>query len=133
MANMQTAAPTLLRLRVDGDLPELDSARLIRLLDELARQCSEPISVLIELGPQFSAQHLRALWQMLKVQTQHRSLLGAVAVVGDPGWAFPTHLASAFHTEPVRFFERGDEAQAEIWLRQCAEGSAPGCERSAQA
>lgn len=37
--------------------------------------------------------------------------------------AFPTHLASAFHPEPVRFFERGYEAQAEGWLRKFADRS----------
>jgi hypothetical protein len=133
MVVMQIAEPTLLRVRADGEVHAEDVARLAPRLGELARHQSEPIPVLVELGPQLRLQQLRALWQSVRIEAHHRRLLGAVAVVGEPGWAFPTHLASALHPEPVRFFERGDEAQAETWLRQCADGSARAGDRSAEA
>ncbi len=123
MVIMQIADLTWLRVRADGDVLAEDFAQFTSQFVELVGHRNESIPVLVELGPQLSLQQLRALGQQVQIDAQHRRLLGAVAVVGDPGWAFPTHLASAFHAEPVRFFERGEEAQAETWLRQFADQS----------
>ena len=133
MLIVQIAEPSLLRVRVDGDLLAEDCRRCAPQLDALARQHSEPMPVLVELGPQLSVHRLRALWQQVLVDPSHRRLLGAVAVVGEPGWAFPTHLAGASRREPVRFFKRGEEAQAEAWLRQHETGSTHAADRSAEA
>jgi hypothetical protein len=120
MVIMQIADLTWLRVRADGDVLAEDFAQFATQFVELVGHRNESIPVLLELGPQVSLGQLRALGQQVQINAHHRRLLGAVAVVGDPGWAFPTHLISAFHTEPVRFFERGDEAHAESWLRQFA-------------
>jgi hypothetical protein len=45
-----------------------------------------------------------------------------VAVVGDARWAAPTRVADTFLAEPVRFFDLGDTAQAENWLRMQSTG-----------
>ena len=124
MVTMQIADLTWLRVRADGDVLAEDFVHFTSQFVELVGHRNEAIPVLVELGPQLSLQQLRALGQQIQIGAQHRRLLGAVAVVGDPGWAFPTHLVSAFHTEPVRFFERGAQAQAETWLRQFADPSA---------
>ena len=133
MVIMQIADLTWLRVRADGDVLAEDFTQFTSQFVELLGHRNESIPVLVELGPQLSLQQLRALGQQVQIDVQHRRLLGAVAVVGDPGWAFPTHLASAFHTEPVRFFERGEEAQAETWLRQFADKSAGAGYRAANA
>ena len=123
MVTMKMAKTTLLRVHADGDLRAEDYARHAPQLDRIARCRSVPIPVLVELGPRFDGQRLPSLWRQVKVKVQHRRMVGPVAVVGDRRWHLLTRMANAFFPQPIRFFPRGDEVQAENWL--CREAKLP--------
>lgn len=120
MVTMKMAKTALLRVHADGDVQAEDYARHTPQLDRLARRLRGPVPVLVELGPGFDGQRLPTLWRQVEIKEQHRRMVGPVAVVGDSRWHMLTRMANLFFPQSIRFFPRGDEAQAERWLRRTA-------------
>ena len=73
----------------------------------------------IELGDGFDGWSLSGLWRELKFDVKYRHGFGPVAVIGDSRWErWGTELSAPFLDAPVRFFQRKDAAQADVWLRE---------------
>ena len=115
MLTIEKRADGVLHIFADGQLTTEDYAGFVPRFETLAGE--GPTAMRIELGPAFTGWSLAALWRDLKFDYRHREQFGRMAVIGDKRWEkWGTDLTNPLFPGEMRFFERGQEADAEEWL-----------------
>ena len=116
MLTIEKRADGVLHIFADGQLTTDDYTDFVPRFERLAQEGRSPMR--IELGPDFSGWSVAALWRDLKFDYAHGEQFGRIAVVGDKRWEkWGTELSNPVSPGEMRFFERGQEADAEEWLR----------------
>ena len=115
MLTIEKRADGVLAIHADGQLTTDDYTNFVPRFEQLAQQGPTPMR--IELGPDFSGWSLAALWRDLKFDYAHKAQFGRIAVIGDKRWEkWGMDLSNPLSPGEMRFFERGQEADAEEWL-----------------
>ena len=115
MLTIEKRSDGVLQICADGQLTTDDYATFVPQFEQLARP--GPVSIRIELGPDFSGWSLAVLWRNIEFDQTNGEQFGRMAVIGDSRWEqWGTELADPVSSAQMRFFERGQEAMAEEWL-----------------
>ncbi|MEO8249116.1 MAG: STAS/SEC14 domain-containing protein [Burkholderiales bacterium] len=107
-----------LYLRADGELTQQDYEHLAPPMAKLLDSRGKSLPIMIELGPDFSGWSMKALWEEIKFDAEHRKQFGRIAVVGDGKWEqWGTEISDFFLDAEMQFFTHAKRANAEQWLR----------------
>lgn len=109
----------LIWIKASETLESLDYDRFIPLFERIAARESGPVSMVIELAPDFSGWDLGGLWRDLKFDMKHKDKFGRIAIVGNKTWEeWGTKLSDPFFpSAEIRFFEPAEISKAEAWAQ----------------
>ena len=119
MLRIDDTRGSVIKLFVDGKLKAEDYDATLPTFERLMCERTEPLPVRIELGEGFDGWTLAGLWREVRFESKYRHGLGPIAVIGGSCWEhWGTEFSSPAVDAPVRFFQRNEAAQADVWLRE---------------
>ena len=116
MIELQTAPDSnTVSVTLRGKLRKDDYATFSPNVEELIRQRGK-LRMLVEMHD-FHGWDMGALWEDIKFDLKHFADIERVAFVGDRKWQKGmSGFCKPFTRAKVRYFERGEEEQAAVWL-----------------
>ena len=107
----------LLEVEVSGKLHHEDYQQFVPEFEKLT-QAHGKIRVLFEMAG-FHGWDGSALWDDLKFDWKHFTHIERIAMVGDRAWEHGMSVfCKPFTTAKVRYFDRGQLAEARAWLAE---------------
>lgn len=107
----------LVYVHVSGKLDRDDYRAFEQAFDEMLERRNR-VRMLITLDD-FEGWTAAAAWEDLKFDVKHFSSIERIAVVGEESWEkWVTVLFEPFTLAEMRYFDKGDEADARTWLME---------------
>lgn len=117
MLNIEKSDMGFLHVVADGQLTTEDYVDFVTRFEWYAKGESSPISMLIELGPNFGGWSLDTLFRDHGFNLTQRRPLGQVAILAEERWRdWGAGEAYSGLTRETRFFEQSEKSKAEAWL-----------------